>query len=55
MGWFDFLFGRPDVAKAWRGRANLDLVLDLDRHTFCGIELGDRVDRISMLGPPEND
>jgi hypothetical protein len=54
MGWFDFLFGPPDVATTWRERPGLELVLNLDRHTICELKLGDRADRISILGPPDN-
>jgi hypothetical protein len=50
MGFLDNLLGR-NPTRHWRAAANLDLTLDLDEESFCGVRLGERADRLQRLGP----
>ena len=44
----------PDPTKDWRRLPDLDLTFDLDRAELNGVRLGERLDRLSFLGPAED-
>ncbi len=50
MGLFDNLLNR-NPTRDWHAQPGLELVLDLDDESFCGIRLGERADRLRKLGP----
>ena len=54
MGLRDLLFGTPDPTQSWIANPTVSLELDLDRHMLGGVRLGEPVERISGLGPPDN-
>lgn len=47
---FDFLFRRGNPSNSWSRTPNLDLQLDLAAPSLNGIRLGDRFDRLCVLG-----
>jgi hypothetical protein len=53
MGFLDDLFNR-NPTKDWRAEQHLELLLDMDSETFCGIGIGDDARRLSKLGPAED-
>lgn len=53
MSFLDNLFDR-NPTREWRAQPGLELVLDLDDESFCGIRLGERADRLEKLGPAED-
>lgn len=53
MGILDRLLGRNPTTD-WRPQRGLQLLLDLDNETFCGVGLGERADRLEKLGPAED-
>jgi hypothetical protein len=54
MGLLDFLFGRRDPAMDWIPNPALKLEVDLTDASLGGVKLGDPIERLSGLGPPEN-
>ncbi len=54
MSLWDRLFAKSDPTREWTAQPGLKVLLDLDKHTLCGIRLGDPVDRVSRLGTPDN-
>lgn len=50
MAFLDKLLGR-NPTRNWQPQAGLELVLDLDQETFAGIPLGEKAERIAILGP----
>ncbi len=54
MKWLErlgLLVNNPDdPTKTWVRDPNLEIVLDLDAGTFCGVAFGESVDRLSGLG-----
>lgn len=54
MGFFGGLFGKSDPTRRWVADPNLSLVCDLSRHALAGITLGQPVEALRGLGPPEN-
>jgi hypothetical protein len=53
VSFLDNLFDR-NPTREWRAQPGLELGLDLDDESFCGIRLGERADRIQRLGPAED-
>jgi hypothetical protein len=53
MGLLDNLLNR-NPTRDWQPQRGLELVLDLDQETFCGIGFGDPVARLTKLGPAED-
>lgn len=53
MGLWDKLFGTPDPSSNWKAEPDFPIVLDMTRHALCGVRLGDPVEWLSKLGPPE--
>jgi hypothetical protein len=54
VGLLSFLFGRRDPAMDWVADPGLALEVDLTDASLCGVKLGDPIERLSRLGPPEN-
>ena len=54
MGLLDWIFGRRDPAMDWVPKSELKLEVDLSDASLCGVKLGDPIERLSPLGPPEN-
>ena len=52
MSFLDDVFGR-NPTRDWQPQRGLELVCDLDNETFCGVAFGERVERLSKLGPTE--
>jgi hypothetical protein len=50
MGLLDNILNR-NPTRDWRAARGLELILDLDEESFCGIRLGERADRLQRLGP----
>lgn len=53
MGIFERFLGR-NPAQHWIGDAGLRLEVDLSVASLCGAMLGEPIERLSALGPPEN-
>ncbi len=53
MGFFDRLFGKPHPSDSWEAQERLELVFDLHRHALCNVGIGDPIEWLSVLGPPE--
>jgi hypothetical protein len=53
VSFLDNLFDR-NPTREWRAQPGLELGLDLDDESFCGIRLGERADRLRKLGPAED-
>ena len=53
MGLLDNLLNR-NPTRDWREQRGLQLVLDLDQESFCGIRLGDPAVRLEKVGPCED-
>ena len=50
---FRWLFGPTNPTKDWQGSDDLRLSFDLDCGKLNGVGLGERLDRLSLLGPVE--
>lgn len=53
MGFVERIPGGKDPDSDWARDVDLDLVVDLDNHTFCGIRLGDQPEAVAKLGSPD--
>jgi hypothetical protein len=53
VSFLDNLLDR-NPTREWRAQPGLELVLDLDDESFCGIRLGERADRLQKLGRAED-
>src|SRR5436305_1611951 len=53
MGLLDFIFGKSNPTSRWTADARLKLVVDLDRHSLCGVPIGQPINRLSRLGPAD--
>jgi hypothetical protein len=53
VSFLDNLLNR-NPTREWRSQPGLELLLDLDDESFCGIRLGERADRLQKLGPAED-
>jgi len=51
---FQFLFGPKNPTRDWERPSNLRLTFDLDCGELNGVGLGQRLDRLSFLGPIED-
>jgi hypothetical protein len=51
MGLLDLLLNRKNLTFDWAADPRLPLVVDLDQHSLCGVPVGDRILRLSGLGP----
>ena len=51
---FEFLFGPKNPTKDWQQASDLRLTFDLECGKLNSIGLGERLDRISLLGPVED-
>lgn len=54
MGLLQRLFGKSHPSDCWIAHPGLKLVFDMSRHALCGVCIGDPVERLSALGPPES-
>ncbi len=54
MGLWNSLFGKPDPSSNWQAIPDWPIVLDMTRHALCDVRLGDPVEWLSKLGPPED-
>ena len=48
------LLGRKNRTGRWPKEPALPLVVELDKHAFCNVSIGEPVDQLSGLGPAEN-
>lgn len=48
------LLGRKNRTARWQKEPSLPLVVELDKHAFCGVSIGEHIDQLSGLGPSEN-
>lgn len=46
--------GRKHPSAAWQVQLGLEIQLDLDRHALCRCRIGDPMEWLSGLGPPED-
>lgn len=53
MSFLDNLLNRNPTAD-WQGQRGLQLVLDMDSETFCGVGIDDPVSRLEKFGPAED-
>ncbi|MEW6348510.1 MAG: hypothetical protein AB1646_05575 [Thermodesulfobacteriota bacterium] len=54
MGIFDRIFGAPHPSDSWKPSPGVALVLDLERHALCDVRIGDPVEWLAFLGPPQD-
>ncbi len=54
MGFFDRIFGTPHPSSKWEASPEVTLVLDLERQALCDTRIGDPVEWLSFLGPPQD-
>jgi len=54
MGLFDRLFAKPDPSRKWAPDPNLRLEFDFDRYSLSAVRLGEPMERLTGLGPPED-
>ena len=54
MGFIGRLFRGKDPTAAWIADPALRLVVDLDAASVCGVAIGQAVDGLAVLGPPDN-
>jgi len=54
MGILDHFFPPADPAREWTALPGLRLECTLDDSSFCGLRLGEQIESLSRLGPPEN-
>ena len=54
MGLLDWVLGRRDPSAEWAADPGRTLELDLEASSLGGVPLGEAVDRLGFLGPPEN-
>lgn len=54
MGIFDLIRGRKHFSKLWQAEPGFEIHLDLDRHALCRCRIGDPIQWLSGLGPPED-
>ena len=52
MSFLDDILGR-NPTRDWQPQRGLEITCDLDNETFCGVAFGERVERLSKLGPTE--
>ena len=53
MGFFDFLLG-TDISRDWVADEQLEPEFSFDDFTLCGVQLGDRAEKLSGLGPADD-
>ncbi len=53
MGILDRLFRKPHPSDNWIASPYFPLVLDLTEHALCNVGIGQPVEYLSVLGPPE--
>jgi hypothetical protein len=51
---FDWIRGREHPSELWQSEPGFEILLDLDRHALCRCRIGDPVEWLSGLGPPED-
>ncbi len=54
MSLFEKIMGRKHASATWQSEPGLEMELDLERHSFCSRRLGDPIEWLSGLGPPED-
>jgi len=54
LRFLDRVFGRKHPSSAWQLQPGFEVQLDLDRHALCRCRLGDPIEWLSGLGPPED-
>ena len=54
MKLFDWVLGKKHPSAAWHREPGFVVQLDLDRHALCRCRIGDPLEWISGLGPPED-
>jgi hypothetical protein len=54
LGFLDRVIGRKHPSATWQAQAGLELQLDLDGPALCRCRIGDPIEWLSGLGPPED-
>lgn len=54
LGVFEWIRGQKHPSMLWLSEPGLDIHLDLDRHALCRCRIGDPIEWLSGLGPPED-
>jgi hypothetical protein len=54
MSLLDLLLNRKNVTYDWVKRPGLPLVVDLDRHSLCGVAVGAAIAGLAGLGPADD-
>jgi hypothetical protein len=54
MGFFDRFRRKPHPSDTWTASQHLPLILDLTRPSICSATLGQPIEWLSVLGPPED-
>jgi hypothetical protein len=53
MRFFDWLFGRADATKQWRGLPGASIDVDFSRHSLGGVAIGEPIGGLEPAGPAE--
>jgi len=51
---FDKVLGKKHVSTLWQSEPGFKIQLELDRHALCRCRIGDPIEWLSGLGPPED-
>jgi hypothetical protein len=54
LGVIDWIRGRKHFSKLWQPEPGFEIHLDLERHSLCRCRIGDPIEWLSGLGPPED-
>ena len=54
MKWLDRILGKEHTSASWQREAGFRIDIELDRHALCRCKIGDPIEWLSGLGPPED-
>jgi hypothetical protein len=54
VGLFDRILGKKHASLSWQSVPGFEIQLDLDTHAICRCRIGDPIEWLSPLGPPED-
>jgi hypothetical protein len=54
LGLIDRILGRKHPSSSWQSMPGFEIQLDLDTHAICRCRIGDPIEWLSPLGPPED-
>jgi hypothetical protein len=54
LGLFDRILGKNHPSSSWQSMPGFEIQLDLDIHTICRCRIGDPIEWLNPLGPPED-